>query len=304
MYYLLHLEIYAGKQPVGPYSLSNKPEDVVRRLTAPISGSGRNITADNWFTDIDLVQELKEKKLSYVGTLKRNKRQLPPELVVSKGRKELSSLFGFQKDIMLVSYAPKPKKTVILVSTLHVDKEIHPDSGEQQKPSLITFYNATKGGVDTADQMCATYNVARNIKRWPMVVFFAMLNVAGINSQVIYLGNRLGTIKRRIFLKMLSKELVAGELTRLSVKTVGMPLQLQARLKKYRPPSRAESESEEAQNTPGPMAKRRCSTCTRDSGHRRLSRYECTKCHTALRLEHAILVCKSCFENELTEQNK
>ena len=91
MYYLHHLEIYAGKQLDGSYTHSNKPADVGRRLTAPISGSGRNITADNWFTDIDLVQELKEKKLSYVGTLKRNKRQLPPELVVSKGRKELSS---------------------------------------------------------------------------------------------------------------------------------------------------------------------------------------------------------------------
>ena len=183
MYYLHHLETYAVKLPDGPYFLSNKPADVVRRLTAPISGSGRNITADNWFTDIDLVQELKEKQLSYVGILKTNKRQLPLKLVVSNGRKELSSLFGFQKDIMLVSYVPKPKKTVILVSTLHVDKEIDPNSGEQQKPSVITFYNVTKGGVDTADQMCATYNVARNIKRWLMTVFFAMLNVAGINSQ-------------------------------------------------------------------------------------------------------------------------
>ena len=103
---------------------------------------------------------------------------------------------------------------------------------------------------------------------------------------------------------MLSKELFAGELTRGSVKTVGMPLQLQARLKKYRPPNREESESEEAENTPGPMAKKRCSTCTRDSGRRRLSRYECKKCHTALCLEHANLVCKSCFENKLKEQNK
>ena len=88
MYYLHHLEIYAGKQPGGTYSPSSKSADVVRRLTAPISGSGRNITADNWFTDIDLVQELKEKKLSYFGTLKRNKKQLPPKLVVSKGRKD------------------------------------------------------------------------------------------------------------------------------------------------------------------------------------------------------------------------
>ena len=151
--------------------------------------------------------------------------------------------------------------------------------------------------------MC--YIIPQRVKRWSMVVFFAMLNVAGIDSQVIYLGNCLGTIKRRIFLKMLIKELVDGELTRRSVKTVGMPLQLQARLQKYRPTSKEESESEEAENTPGSMAKRRrCSTCTRDSGRRRLSRYKYKKCHTALCLEHAILVCKPCFENELTEQNK
>ena len=141
MYCLRHLEIYsyAGKQPDGPCSFSNKPADVVRRLTALISGSGHNITANNWFTDIDLVQELKEKKFSYVGTLKRNKRQLPPELEVSKGRKQLSSLFGFQKDIMLVLYVPNPKKTVILVSTLHVEKKLTPIQESNKSYLLLHF---------------------------------------------------------------------------------------------------------------------------------------------------------------------
>ena len=41
-----------------------------------------------------------------------------------------------------------------------------------------------------------------------------LLNAAGINSHVLYLGDRLGTPRRRIFLKMLSKELDAGELAR------------------------------------------------------------------------------------------
>ena len=35
------------------------------------------------------------------------------------------------------------------MSTLHMDKDIDPESGEQKKPSVITFYNQTKGGVDT-----------------------------------------------------------------------------------------------------------------------------------------------------------
>ena len=85
---------------------------------------------------------------------------------------------------------------------------------------MITFYNSTKGGVDTADQICATYNVAKSTKRWPMIVFISMTNVAGINSQVIYLGNHAGMgVKRRIFQKNLFKELVAVEISRRNVKS-------------------------------------------------------------------------------------
>lgn len=70
-YYTHNLEIYAGKQPEGPYQLSTKPVDIVMRLAEPIYQSGRNITADNWFTAVSLVTELKDKKLSYVGTMKK-----------------------------------------------------------------------------------------------------------------------------------------------------------------------------------------------------------------------------------------
>ena len=50
---------------------------------------------------------------------------------------------------------------------------------------VITFYNQTKGGVGTAYRLCATCNIAQNIKQWPMIIFFNMLNTAGINSLVI-----------------------------------------------------------------------------------------------------------------------
>ena len=47
--------------------MSNKPVDVVRRLVQPVM-------ADNSFSDIILANELKENRLSFVGTLKKNKR--------------------------------------------------------------------------------------------------------------------------------------------------------------------------------------------------------------------------------------
>ena len=51
---------------------------------------------------------------------------------------------------------------------------------------LIMDYNSTKRRVDTVDKVCADYDVARSTGRWSMVIFYALLNVAGINSMVIY----------------------------------------------------------------------------------------------------------------------
>lgn len=78
MVYTNNLKIYARKQSEGPFSVSNKLSDVVKQMTEPF-GKGRHITADNWFTGIELVNELRKKKkrLSHVGMLRKNKRQIP-----------------------------------------------------------------------------------------------------------------------------------------------------------------------------------------------------------------------------------
>ena len=54
-FYTYNLEPYLGKSPSLRFRVSNKPEDVVLRLVQPIENSGRNITADNWFTSIPLI---------------------------------------------------------------------------------------------------------------------------------------------------------------------------------------------------------------------------------------------------------
>lgn len=161
--YTVNFEIYPGKQPDGPYSQSNSPDNVVKHIVRRIEKSGRNITADSWFSSVPLAMDLLKDKITFVGTLRKNKRQLPNDFVVIKGRFK-SSLFGFQKNCTIVSYTPKKNKVVLCISTMHHDNAIDIQTGNKQKPDIISFYNNTKYGVDVVDQMCAQYNVARNTR--------------------------------------------------------------------------------------------------------------------------------------------
>ncbi|XP_071051718.1 piggyBac transposable element-derived protein 4-like [Onthophagus taurus] len=150
-YYTNNFEIYAGKQPEGEYKLQNDPYSVVCRLIKPIEKTGRNITMDNWFMSIKLMNDLlKNHRLTCVGTIRKNKREVPTAFVTPKNRSEYSSLFAFSENKTVVSYCPKKGKVVLVGSTMHNDDCINSES-EKQKPEIIEFYNLTKGGVDTVD---------------------------------------------------------------------------------------------------------------------------------------------------------
>lgn len=82
---------------------------------------------------------------------------------------------------------------------------------------MITYYNKTKSGVDVVDKLCAAYNVTRNVRRWPIVIFFATLNVAGINAQVIWIGKKEKNFRRRPFLQQLGHEFILPQLQKRSV---------------------------------------------------------------------------------------
>lgn len=209
-FYTLNFEIYCGKQPAGPYATSNKPDDIVKRLIVPIENKKRNITTDNYYSSFLLAEYLLQKGITFLGTMKKNKREIPIEFLPSKTRSVNSHIFGFQENFCLTSSVPKKNKAVIFLSTMHNTSDVDEDS----KKSLVNLdYNSTKGGVDTVDQMCASYSVSRITRRWPLAVFFRHLDIAGINARVILKFNNLDNKdNRRVFLKKLSLELMKDHL--------------------------------------------------------------------------------------------
>ena len=82
--------------------------------------------------------------------------------------------------------------------------------GESVKktPETVEFYNKTKCGVDVADQMVKQYLFKAGTRRWPVAVFYNILDLAGINAFVLYKKRTGDKVSKRDFSLKLAIELL------------------------------------------------------------------------------------------------
>ncbi|XP_065654465.1 piggyBac transposable element-derived protein 4-like [Hydra vulgaris] len=207
--YCINLQPYIGR--VNGARDVGQVTRVVLEPTDHLNGSGRHITADNFFTNIHLARALLGRKMTYTGTIKKNKEEIPKKLLPALHRPVYSSIFGFQNDSTIVSYVPKKNKAVILLSTCHHSNDIVVDHNE--KPRIILDYNKYKGGVDTLDQVVRCYSSRRKSNRCPFTMFCNILDIAAYNALILFLSihpnyKNGASHRRREFLKELSKSLI------------------------------------------------------------------------------------------------
>uniref|UniRef100_A0A1B6MTB6 PiggyBac transposable element-derived protein domain-containing protein n=1 Tax=Graphocephala atropunctata TaxID=36148 RepID=A0A1B6MTB6_9HEMI len=299
-FYTTNLEVYAGMQPDGPFKVENSGKSVVERMVQPISGSRRNVTVDNWFCSISLCKDLlKNHMLTLVGTIRKNKKEIPPVFVDKKRREPGDVTFGFQNDCTLVSYAAKKNKVVALLSSMHSDAAVDNDEGSATfgKPEIILFYNSSKGGVDTVDKYVSHYSVARTTNRWSMVIAYALFNVGGLNSFIIFKKNNNNpTMKRRIFLIRLAKELCKDHMvTRVSIPST--PTNTKKRLRQI-----LEITEERRAAPADDVTSGRCHAC--DWRKNRLSKTKCAACSQFICREHsAPAKCAHCVQSAEEEMD-
>ena len=180
---------YLGKEARNPQEEFGKT--VTLSLCQPYFGTNRNINADSFFADQDLAMELLNNGLTLVGTVRQNKRFLPPEFVAKNGLQLHESRFGFQKKLTMVTHQSKKANNVTLLSSMHAEPEID-ESTRKMKPEIVTYYNNTKGGVDAVDYMAHQFSTKRKTRRWPMAIFANMLDVAGIASYTAWSLKKFG----------------------------------------------------------------------------------------------------------------
>jgi hypothetical protein len=299
--YVLALDLYTGK--VGNVVQKGLATSVVLRLVDQLPDNvkqGRNVTYDRYFTDLNLSQALLERKMSSLGVVDRKRSFVPNELKLV--RKDLySSWFYFCGQATILPYQAKDKKPpVILLSTSHEFSEVFDD--QKRLPCMIHDYNQTKVGVDLVDQCITNYSVRRITRRWSMVVFYNLVDVAAINAMTVWLRynpdwNSRHTQARHRFLSSLSQSLMTPHLKRrceasnLSSKTKLALRSLGYQLKQ--PTSLAHGRNGELIKT-----KKRCYLCPSHPG--RKVRQLCDTCQNHVcnsdSASKAKIICQSCEE--------
>ncbi|XP_059196338.1 piggyBac transposable element-derived protein 4-like [Centropristis striata] len=212
--YAWRCQVYTGKAADSAVEVG-QGKRVILDMTKGLEGF--TVTCDNFFTSYSLVQELLKRKVALVGTIRKNKPELPPKLLQMRARAVLSSLFAFTKNTTAVSYIPKRGKNVILLSSKHREPAVTGD--EKRKPVIITEYNHCKGGVDNLDKVVGTYSCRRKTHRWPQVLFCNMIDVSAFNAFVIFTATdpswKQGkSYRRRLFMEELGRSLVLDEILR------------------------------------------------------------------------------------------
>jgi hypothetical protein len=208
--YTYRTSVYSGKpsKDPGPYYVKGVAESVkhlVENLETHSSLKGTNISMDRLYTSIELSEWLLSKKITVVGTIKSNRKGLPPTITSCTDRAHTSYKYVYncaEKKMSLHSYVVKTKskgkKNVLVLSTIPPIMGITKD--DKKKPAIIKFYDFTKGGTDVMDQRIGYGTTNSKSDRWTATAFKYILDTARVNAQTVWsLTNKFDPLKTNSF---------------------------------------------------------------------------------------------------------
>ncbi|KAH9632636.1 hypothetical protein HF086_004754 [Spodoptera exigua] len=161
------------------------------------------------------------------------------------------------------------------------------------KPIMIIDYNKTKGGVDEVDKKCSNYSCSRRTRRWPMTLFYRLIDMSGVNAYVLYNKcNNKSNINRGQFLLCLARELVLPEM-KLRVYNDRIPRELRLNIERVIGPADMPAPAPpKTYPNPDPGVRKTCAICP--SRLKRRTKYCCCKCKKPMCLTFCLQICSDC----------
>lgn len=257
---------------------------VVLRLLEPICGRGHHVYTDNLYTSPKLFAELRFRGFGACGTLRLNRRGIPPEAKRSLEKGE-RRVIVIEDSMSVVQW--HDKRIVSLLSTIHGDNTVSVERRSRQaeggrevveKPEAITEYNKYMGGVDRGDQLLSYYGFPHRTVKWWRRAFFFLIDAAIVNSYTMYCQQTQGRrLSHESFRIELAKDMLKAASPQPAQSLHGpqhQPQQPLARLTERHFPGQLEK------SATGRQLQRACAVCSNKKGRgRKTTTFFCKQCN-------------------------
>lgn len=206
---VLHFEAYTGADS----NIDNTVKELVNRLLEPFEGNNYKIFMDRRYSSPDLFVQLLEKGFYPVGTVMKNRRNMPKRFKVVRLKR---GEFVNRRKGKLLATRWKDKRDVFMLSTIHkavmVDTEQEARGDHQTiKPASVIDYNKYKAGVDSHDQMASYYPLNRKTLKWWKKMFFHLFNMGIINSLKYMNIHNKTSVRLDEYMRVLARKLAGPD---------------------------------------------------------------------------------------------
>lgn len=264
------------------------PEEIVKKLVHHLTGSGRTIVMDSWYTTLSVIQNLLDDfELYTIGALNPKDNLLPP-LFLSRHRPNGTHMTAFVTNTTTLASFVNNKGKVVNVLTNHPKyyKRAH-----SSHASVISTYKKNQPAAEVLDVLSHYYTTMQCSNNWTLSLFFTLLNVAAINSQVVWCYQKMGTtVPRRHFIRSLALNLLQNnEVNQSNAKKTLFSTNLVENLS---------DDGRAFYYDPNfPHRRQRCRICAKTTKKDRKTRCHCYKCGQAICREHQSNLCIMCAQN-------
>lgn len=183
--YTYDLKIYCGKDKVDGSSV---PTNIVMNLCEPLLDCGRCIYVDNYYTSMELAHKLLERKTHLVGTLRKNRKNNPKDVINKRLKKGESYSQESNTGVVITKW--QDKRDVLTLSTKHTGQMVTVPSrrnAEAEKPNVVADYNTCKAFIDLSDQIKAYSSALRKGIKWYIkIAVELLLGAAMVNAYILF----------------------------------------------------------------------------------------------------------------------
>lgn len=284
--YVLCGEIYTGKVENSDGTIAS----IFDRVCGKFYNKGHTIYMDRFYSSPTLFNMLFEKKTLAVGTVQKNRKEMPKDLVNQVLSRDQMT---YRRCGPLLCIKWHDKRDVFILSTKHqfslTAVKVRTKGGRKWKikPEAVNDYNFHKTGVDHIDQLVSYYPFHRKTVKWWKKVFFHLFTMSIANAHILYKKIKCSNLSLSNFMIDVSQLLIqhAGKVLQEDRNTTAASC---SRLIGRHFPSRIESEKKK-------HPARRCKVCTDKVKHaqkivRKETVFKCTQCDIPLCLPECFTI--------------